>query len=110
MSTPTHRPRIDIVYCTRCRWLLRAGWTAQELLTTFETELGGVSLVPGHGGIFEVRLDGEVIWSRKAEGRFPELKELKQRIRDRVAPARDLGHSDRPATGDHGTAGDDPES
>lgn len=31
----THLPRIEIVYCTQCRWLLRAGWTAQELLTTF---------------------------------------------------------------------------
>jgi selenoprotein W-related protein len=54
-----------------------------------------VALVPGKGGIFEVRLDGETIWSRKAEGRFPETPELKQRIRDHVAPGRSLGHSDR---------------
>lgn len=66
----------------------------QELLTTFQTELGRASLIPGTGGVFEVRLDGDIIWSRKAEGRFPELKELKQRVRDRVAPDRDLGHSD----------------
>ena len=66
----------------------------QELLTTFQTELGCASLIPGTGGVFEVRLDGDIIWSRKAEGRFPELKELKQRVRDRVAPDRDLGHSD----------------
>jgi selenoprotein W-related protein len=68
---------------------------AQELLVTFETELGGVKLKPGTGGIFEVRIGGETVWSRKGEGRFPEMKELKQRIRDRVAPDRDLGHSDR---------------
>jgi len=68
---------------------------AQELLTTFEDELGGVKLVPGSGGVFEVRADGEVLWSRKGEGRFPELKEIKQRLRDRIAPDRDLGHSDR---------------
>jgi selenoprotein W-related protein len=92
----TNRPRVDIEYCTQCRWLLRAAWTAQELLLTFEDELGGVMLVPGTGGVFEVRLDGETLWSRKAEGRFPELKELKQRLRDRIAPGRDLGHSDRP--------------
>ena len=40
-------PRVEIEYCTKCRWLLRAGWTAQELLTTFPDELGEVALVPG---------------------------------------------------------------
>ena len=88
-------PRIEIEYCTECRWLLRAGWTAQELLTTFPGEIGEVALIPGTGGIFEVRVDGDTAWSRKAEGGFPEMKELKQRIRDRIAPDRDLGHSDR---------------
>ncbi len=91
----THQPRIEIVYCTQCRWLLRAGWTAQELLTTFAAELGEVALVPGGSGIFEVWLNDELIWSRKEQGRFPELKELKQRVRDRIAPEKDLGHSDR---------------
>jgi selenoprotein W-related protein len=88
------RPGVRITYCPRCRWLLRAGWMAQELLVTFERELGEVALAPGGTGIFEVALDGEVVWSRAAEGRFPELKELKQRIRDRIAPGRGLGHSD----------------
>jgi selenoprotein W-related protein len=87
-------PRLEIEYCTQCRWLMRAGWTAQELLTTFVDELKEVALVPGKGGIFEVRLDGETIWSRKDERRFPEMAELKQRLRDRIAPDRDLGHSD----------------
>jgi selenoprotein W-related protein len=90
------KPRIEIQYCTQCRWLLRAAWVAQELLVTFEVELGEVALVPGTGGVFEVRIDDELIWSRKNAGRFPELKELKQLVRDRVAPDRDLGHSDRP--------------
>jgi selenoprotein W-related protein len=88
-------PRLEIEYCTQCRWLLRAAWLAQELLTTFEGELGEVALVPGTGGVFEVRLDGAPLFSRRTEGRFPEAKELKQRVRDRVAPGRDLGHSDR---------------
>lgn len=86
---------IEIEYCTQCRWLLRAAWLAQELLITFESEIGGVCLVPGTGGIFEVRLDGDVIFSRKAAGRFPESKELKQLVRDRIAPDKPLGHSDR---------------
>ena len=86
---------MEIEYCTQCRWLLRAAWTAQELLTTFVTDLGEVALVPGTGGVFEVRLDTETIWSRKTDGGFPDLPELKRLVRDRVAPGRDLGHSER---------------
>jgi selenoprotein W-related protein len=91
----SNKPRVEIVYCTGCRWLLRAAWMAQELLSTFEAELGEVALVPGSGGVFEIRVGDELIWSRQAEGRFPEIKQLKQRVRDRVAPQKDLGHSDR---------------
>jgi selenoprotein W-related protein len=93
MTTMT--PRLEMHYCTQCRWLLRAAWMAQELLTTFEQELGEVALVPGTGGIFEVWLNGELIFSRKESGRFPESKELKQLVRDRIVPEKPLGHSDR---------------
>jgi len=92
------KPRVEIEYCTQCRWLLRAAWLAQELLTTFEEELGGVTLVPSTGGRFEINLMASetttLIWSRKQEGRFPEAKEVKQRIRDCLCPDRSLGHSD----------------
>lgn len=93
-----HTPRVEITYCTQCRWLLRAAWVSQELLTTFDTELGEVALVPGTGGIFTVSLDGELLFSRKEAGRFPETKELKQLIRDRIAPDKALGHSERPVS------------
>ncbi len=89
------KPRLEIEYCTQCRWLLRAAWMAQELLTTFEKELGEVALIPGVGGIFEVRLEGKSIFSREQQRRFPESKELKQLVRDRIAPDKDLGHSGR---------------
>ena len=90
------KPRIEIEYCTQCRWLLRAAWIAQELLTTFEQEIGEVALIPGRGGIFEIRAAGQRIWSRLEEGRFPEAKEIKQRLRDSIAPGKTLGHSDAP--------------
>jgi selenoprotein W-related protein len=92
---PTRSPRVEIEYCTQCRWLLRAGWTAQELLTTFPDEIGEVALIPGTNGVFEVRVGGAIIWSRKGEGRHAEIAELKQRLRDVIAPGRELGHSDR---------------
>jgi selenoprotein W-related protein len=88
-------PVIEITFCRLCGWGLRAGWMAQELLTAFAEDLGSVMLTPDAvGGVFEVRVNNEVIWSRKERGRFPENKELKQLVRDRIAPGRSLGHSD----------------
>jgi selenoprotein W-related protein len=103
--TKASGPRIAIRYCTQCHSLLRAAWMAQELLSTFGTDLGEVSLQPGTGGIFVITYDGEVIWERKADGGFPDVKQLKQRVRDHLDPDRDLGHLDRlpidQATGRH---------
>jgi selenoprotein W-related protein len=86
---------VEIIYCNQCRWLLRAAWMAQELLSTFDQEITALTLKPGSGGIFEIRVNGELVWSRKTEGRFPEITELKQRVRDRIAPDKDLGHVDK---------------
>jgi selenoprotein W-related protein len=119
-------PRVAITYCTQCRWLLRAAWYAQELLTTFHRELGEVALRPGTGGVFvveawpaagahapadEAASDGPasdgpapddgarpgrvVVWDRSVDGGFPDVVELKRRIRDVVAPDKPLGHADR---------------
>jgi len=94
MGAPA-KPRIEIEYCTGCRWMLRAAWMAQELLTTFQDEVGEVALIPGQGGVFEIRAGGSPVWSRKTEGGFPEIKELKRRVRDVVAPDKSLGHSEK---------------
>lgn len=93
MSSP--KPEVVISYCTQCQWLLRAAWLAQELLSTFSDDLSRVSLEPATGGAFRITCDGVQIWERKADGGFPEAKILKQRVRDVIAPLRDLGHSDR---------------
>lgn len=101
----THRPRITIEYCPRCGWLLRSAWLAQELLTTFEAELGEVALIPSaESGTFRIQVGEVQVWSRQTEGGFPGAAELKRRVRDHVAPGRALGHID--AKGDGGT---DPE-
>ncbi len=87
--------QIQIHYCTQCHWLLRASWVAQELLSTFDGDIETLTLKPGTGGVFDIHLDGQMLWSRKGEGRMPEIAELKQRLRDRIDPTRDLGHIDR---------------
>mmetsp|Transcript_110878 Transcript_110878/g.353292 ORF Transcript_110878/g.353292 Transcript_110878/m.353292 type:complete len:182 (+) Transcript_110878:98-643(+) len=95
---------VEIEYCVGCRWMLRAGWTAQELLTTF-TESGkppmvsSVTLIPvvKPEGVFRVRVGGAEVWDRKARGGFPEAKQIKQLVRDVVNPQKDLGHSETKA-------------
>lgn len=86
------RPRIEITYCTKCKFMLRAAWLAQELLSTFGDELGEVAIVPGSGGIFEVTLDGEVIATNRDQAPMPDPADVKRTVRDRVAPDRKIGH------------------
>ena len=88
-------PRIEIVYCSQCRFNLRAAWLAQELLMSLGEVIGEVALIPGGGGIFEIHVDGAKVFGKAEAGRFPESKELKQLVRDRIAPGKGLGHSDR---------------
>jgi selenoprotein W-related protein len=94
----TSKPRIAITYCRQCQWLLRSAWMAQELLSTFAEEIGEVALLPTTGGAFSIACDGALIWERKRDGGFPDITNLKQLVRDRLAPGRDLGHVDRKGT------------
>ncbi|HMR18122.1 MAG TPA: SelT/SelW/SelH family protein [Sphingobacterium sp.] len=87
---------IEIEYCPKCGWMLRAAYIAQELLTTFSEDIYGVTLVPSEiNGRYQIRVNKEVLFDRKREGRFPEIKELKQAVRDIVNPDKSLGHSDK---------------
>ncbi|MGK2914507.1 MAG: SelT/SelW/SelH family protein [Porticoccaceae bacterium] len=93
---PAIKPRIEIHYCPACNWLPRSAWMAQELLHTFVDDIAEVALKPSPvSGTFEIRIDGAVIWERKRDGGFPDVKALKQRVRDAITPGRDLGHLDR---------------
>lgn len=68
---------------------------AQELLTSFTGDLGGVLLVPSEeGGHFSIRLNDFEIFNRQKYGGFMEIKKLKQMVRDYINPGKSLGHSD----------------
>jgi selenoprotein W-related protein len=87
---------ITIEYCPKCGWMLRAAYMAQELLTSFTGDFKGVLLQPSESsGTYRISVNQKVIFDRKTAGRFPEIKELKQIVRDEVAPTKSLGHSDR---------------
>ena len=86
---------ITIEYCPKCGWLLRAAYIAQELLTTFTDDLKGIMLQPSEvSGSFHININDKQIFDRKEYGGFPEIKELKQMVRDVVNPGKNLGHSD----------------
>ena len=90
------KPVITIEYCPKCGWLLRAAYMAQELLTTFSGELGGVTLKPSEvAGRYRLLINEEIVFDRKQAGGFTDIKEIKQLVRDRVAPEKSLGHSDK---------------
>ncbi|KAJ3993141.1 Rdx family-domain-containing protein, partial [Lentinula boryana] len=106
---PLQGTTVTIEFCDRCRWLHRATWTQTELLLTFPPPvIECISLLPRNSdetaGRFRVwltmpdeqagSLPTTLLWDRKAEGGFPELKVLKQRLRDKVQPGKSLGHSD----------------
>ncbi|KAF0327535.1 selenoprotein domain-containing protein [Colletotrichum asianum] len=119
-ATPYPLPRVAIQFCTQCKWMLRAAYFAQELLSTFSTSLGEVALQPSTGGTFTVTLTHQppgaattsstILWDRKTEGGFPETKELKRRLRDVIEPDRDLGHVDRKHSKAPAAAGAEPSS
>ncbi|KAF9360635.1 hypothetical protein BGX34_007657 [Mortierella sp. NVP85] len=94
MPIETRLPRVEIEFCTGCKWHLRAGWMAQELLLTFGNTIGELALIPGKSATFIVRVNGDVVFDRKDHGRFPEMKEVKQLVRGIIAPEMGLGHSD----------------
>ncbi|MDZ7925381.1 MAG: SelT/SelW/SelH family protein [Marinagarivorans sp.] len=90
LATST-KPMVIITFCTQCQWLLRSAWLAQELLSTLGEALGGVTLVPSHGGVFEITVDGQLVWERQRDGGFPDAKTLKCKIRDAALREHALG-------------------
>ena len=90
------KPLITIEYCPKCGWLLRAAYMAQELLATFVDDVKGVTLQPSEiSGRYTVFINNDKLFDRKEQGRFPDIKELKQLVRDKIAPQKSLGHSDK---------------
>jgi selenoprotein W-related protein len=88
---------VSITYCAPCNFAPRAAWMALELLQTFRDAISGLTLVPGRGGIFDVAIDGEVVFCRQALGRYPEPQEVREAIRERLDNPPQRAHAPRNA-------------
>ncbi len=87
--------RVTIEYCSKCKFMMRSAWIAQELLQTFEGDIDEAVLKPSEvAGIWRIHANGKQVWDRKTERGLPELKDLKRRVRDVIAPDKDLGHAE----------------
>ena len=70
--------KVDIKYCGPCGFLPRA----EELKQRMEKELKAqVKLIEGEKGIFDVSVNGKMIFSKHKEGRFPTWDEIKKLAR-----------------------------
>ena len=102
-STPLPPHAVTISYCPGCCWLHRSQWYVTELMLTFNERAaskGETSLLKSASvvasdvsGTFVVEVDGEVVWDRATDGGFPEIRELKRRVRDAIGGG-GLGHSE----------------
>tara|TARA_A100001037_G_C14626265_1_gene403783 strand:- start:61 stop:237 length:177 start_codon:yes stop_codon:yes gene_type:complete len=53
---------------------------AEEILVEYKKDIASFTLVPSDRGRFELSVDGELIFSKVQEGRFPEYGEIKPQI------------------------------
>lgn len=72
---------ISIEYCTSWGYLKRAVALAENLLNQHKNNINKVILIPSSGGVFEVAVNGENIFSKKELERFPEENEVEDKIK-----------------------------
>jgi selenoprotein W-related protein len=79
-------PEVLIRYCLPCRYQAKAIQDADAILKEFGEELTALRLVPGDHGVYDVELDGDLVFSLDHAERFPETSDLIQTIRSRIKP------------------------
>lgn len=75
---------VNIEYCVPCGLLDPAVETQETLLEEFGRDLDGVRLQPGHGGVFKVHADDELIWDKDEHGGKIDLGAITEAIHERT--------------------------
>lgn len=80
--------KVRITYCLPCRYQTKAMQDADALLKEFGSRIEILELVPGEHGVYDVRVDDEIVYSIEREHRFLEIPDLIQRVHRKVPGAR----------------------
>jgi selenoprotein W-related protein len=83
VSEPT-LTKINIEYCGECGDAPVALKATEELLTAYEDRISGITLIPGWNGVFEVVMDGTLIFSKTRLGRHAQAGELVKIVGERL--------------------------
>ncbi len=75
---------VTITYCRPCRYQPKAIQDADAILKEFGEELSDLRLVPGADGVYDVEVDGTIVFSLDKAMRFPETAELIREIRAKL--------------------------
>lgn len=77
---------VEIEFCVPCGLLDPAMTTQRELLETFGQDLDRISLATGHGGVFKVTVDSDLVYDKAEHGTQIDLNEIKQEVDARIGP------------------------
>ena len=92
ISTDATEPNVSILYCTGCRWLLRAAYLGQELLDAC-SEIRSLTLVPSRKpcrpGSFVIQCSSseQILWNRAEAGGFPTTQQAIDLVREALRTA-----------------------
>lgn len=77
---------VTIRYCVPCRYQFKAIQDADAILKEFGQQVASLRLVPGDHGIYDIAVDGNVIFSLDETLRFAEPHDLIEKIRAYLRP------------------------
>jgi len=81
-----HKINVSIEYCVPCDYSKHALAAARELVKNYQHVIDELTFKMGSKGVFEVKADDEVLFSKKALGRHPKPGEVLQAFQELVGP------------------------
>ena len=78
--------QVSIEYCVPCDYSAHAFQVTEELLGNYQHVIDRLELITGSNGVFEVLVDGELLFSKKALNRHPEPGEVLRLFKELVGP------------------------
>lgn len=74
-----------IEYCTGWGYLGRAVALARSILNEHKNNISELKLIPSSGGVLEVTLNDELVFSKRELNRYPEKNEIEEIIKNKLA-------------------------